>query len=143
VNAMIPAVGETPGQWWEATGQAKAKEAEDRLAGRLTGQFDVETYFFHDVPPAIFAEGAAHNPVQSDGPFSSDWCLERWPDVTTQVLTGGDDRFFPPSFQRRLALERLGLVADEIPGGHLMPLSRPVEVADRLEGYAVRVGGQA
>jgi pimeloyl-ACP methyl ester carboxylesterase len=141
LNAMIPAVGETPGQWWEATGQAEAQRGADRLAGRQPGQFDVQTYFFHDVAPAVFAEGASHNPTQSNGPFADDWSLERWPDVPTRVLSGGEDRFFPPSFQRRLAAERLGLVPEVIPGGHLVPLSRPTLVADRLEAYAAQVEG--
>jgi hypothetical protein len=51
------------------------------------------------VGPTVFAEGPAGNPIQSDRPFSGDWALDRWPDVPTQVLTGGDDQFFPPSFQ--------------------------------------------
>jgi hypothetical protein len=33
------------------------------------------------------------------------------------------------------AAERLGLEVDEVPGGHLVALSRPVELADRLEAY--------
>jgi hypothetical protein len=138
VNAMIPAVGETPGQWWEATDQAGAKRTEDERAGRPIGGFDVETYFFHDVAPAVFAEAAAHNRPQSDGPFAGPWTLDRWPDVTTRVLTGEYDRFFPLQFQRRLAEGRLGLVPDVIPGGHLVPLSQPGPVADRLEAYGAQ-----
>jgi len=38
-----------------------------------------------------------------------------------------------------VARERLGLDIDEIPGGHLAALSRPVELADQLEAY-VRQG---
>ena len=33
-------------------------------------------------------------------------------------------------------LQRLGLPTDEIPGGHLVALSRPVELAERLAAYA-------
>ena len=51
------------------------------------------------------------------------------------MVAGRDDRFFPATFQRRVAAERLGLEVDEVPGGHLVALSRPVELADRLEGY--------
>jgi hypothetical protein len=50
-----------------------------------------------------------------------------------RVLASRDDRLFPPEFQRRVARDRLGLPADEIPGGHLVALSGPVELADRLE----------
>jgi hypothetical protein len=35
-----------------------------------------------------------------------------------------------------VARERLGLPVDEMPGGHLVALSYPVELADRLEAYA-------
>jgi hypothetical protein len=31
--------------------------------------------------------------------------------------------------------ERLGIVPDEIDGSHCVALSRPRELADRLEGY--------
>ena len=44
-----------------------------------------------------------------------------------------DDRFFPADFQRRLARERLGIVPVELPGGHLLPLVRPAEVAGLLD----------
>jgi hypothetical protein len=33
-----------------------------------------------------------------------------------------------------LARERLGIVPDEMPGGHLVALSRPEELVERLEG---------
>jgi len=52
---------------------------------------------------------------------------------STRVLASLDDRLFPPEFQRRVAGDRFGLPADEIPGGHLVALSGPVELADRLE----------
>jgi hypothetical protein len=34
--------------------------------------------------------------------------------------------------------ERLGIGVDEMPGGHLVALSRPAELADRLVAYAGR-----
>jgi pimeloyl-ACP methyl ester carboxylesterase len=51
------------------------------------------------------------------------------------VIAGRDDRFFPAEFQHRLARERLGVEAVEIPGGHLAALSHPAELADRLEAF--------
>jgi pimeloyl-ACP methyl ester carboxylesterase len=68
--------------------------------------------------------------------------LPAWPDVPTRVLTGSGDRFFPAEFQRRLARDRLGITPDQMPGGHLLALSRPTEVAERLEGYAAAVPAQ-
>ena len=70
--------------------------------------------------------------AQSTRPFEDPWPLAAWPDVPTSVVSGRDDRFFPVEFQRRLAAERLGCTVDEIPGGHLVALSRPVELADYL-----------
>ncbi len=57
--------------------------------------------------------------------------LRAWPNVPTHVLICRDDRLFPPSFLRRVAQERLGIVPDEIDGGHTPALSRPQELADR------------
>jgi hypothetical protein len=42
---------------------------------------------------------------------------------------------FPLEFQRRIARERLGLDVDEIDGGHMVAMSNPGELADRLETY--------
>jgi hypothetical protein len=36
---------------------------------------------------------------------------------------------------RRVVQERLGITPDEIDGGHCVALSRPKELADRLEAY--------
>ena len=92
--------------------------------------------YFHDVPldvvEAAFRRG---EPAQSSTPMGQPWPLEAWPDVPTRVLAGRDDRLFPVEFQRRVARERLGLEADEIDGGHLVALSRPRELAERLESY--------
>jgi hypothetical protein len=55
------------------------------------------------------------------------------------VLAGADDRFFPAEFQRRVAKERLGIDADQIPGGHLVALSNPAGLADRLTSYAAEL----
>jgi hypothetical protein len=42
----------------------------------------------------------------------------------------------PPAWARRHARERLGIEADEIDGGHYVALSRPRELAERLDAYA-------
>lgn len=61
------------------------------------------------------------------------WPLGAHPDVPTRFVLARDDRFFPPALLRRLAAERLGIEADEVPGCHCVPLSHPRELADRLE----------
>jgi pimeloyl-ACP methyl ester carboxylesterase len=132
VNPMIPAPGETGGEWWTVTGHDRAiaeHAARDGLSGDAGDQ---ETYFFHDLPPEVVAAAFEQPFAQSTRPFEDPWPLAAWPDVPTSVVSGRDDRFFPVEFQRRLAAERLGCPVDEIPGGHLVALSRPVELADYL-----------
>jgi pimeloyl-ACP methyl ester carboxylesterase len=134
LNAMIPLPGETPGEWWTATGHGAAKRANDIREGRpADADFDPLVEFFHDVPRQVVDEAFAQAPPrQSDTPFGSACDFESWPAVPTTVLAGRDDRFFPLEFQRRVAAERLGMVAEALAGGHLIALSRPVELAERL-----------
>lgn len=138
VNPMVPAPGETFGQWWTATGQKAAMT--ERLAGLGLGRttFDEVEDFFHDIPTAV-REAAMREgePEQSEAPLGQPWPLAAWPDVATVVIQGSDDRLFPVEFQRRVVRERLGLDIEVLPGGHLMALSHPDELADRLLEYAV------
>src|SRR5664279_3252865 len=59
--------------------------------------------------------------------------LSSWPDVPTRPLQARDDRFFPVESQRRVPQHRLGSTPDEMPGGHLVALSRPKGLAGRLQ----------
>src|SRR3954465_2479512 len=57
VAAMIPAPGETPGEWWTASGLPEAGAP----------PFDPVDTFFHDVPPEVKAAAFAQGePQQSD-----------------------------------------------------------------------------
>ncbi len=135
LNAMTPMPGEAPGTWWEATGHAEAKAEHAAREGREPG-FDVMADFFHDVPQDVIdAAMAQGEPDQSMTPMRNPWPLDHWPDVPTHFLQGRDDRFFPLEFQRRVVKERLALDVDEMPGGHLVALSRPAELAARLVAY--------
>jgi pimeloyl-ACP methyl ester carboxylesterase len=138
VNAMIPRPGETGGGWWGNTGQSTAQAELAAAQGRVVGDgIDVLVDFFHDVPADVTAEAMRRgDPPQSMTPFSQPWPLEGWPDVPTRVVAGRDDRLFPLEFQRRVARERLGLPVDEIAGGHLVALSQPLALGDRLVAYA-------
>ena len=139
LNAMIPAPGELPGEWWQNTGQDEAQRAMDRREGRsVDAEFDPVTYFLHDLPPELLEYALASAPEQSDTPFGRPGPDPTWPDVPIRVLAGRADRFFPLEFQRRVARERLGAEVGEvveIPGGHLAALSYPAPLADRLEQY--------
>jgi pimeloyl-ACP methyl ester carboxylesterase len=131
VNAMIPTPGETPGAWWEDTGAVEARIA--TAAERGYGvEFDPGTYFLHDVPPEIVAAGEPHQRPEADAVFGSVCAFDAWPAIPIRVVAGADDRFFPVDFQRTVARDRLGVEADVLPGGHLMALARPTELADYL-----------
>ena len=136
LNAMIPLPGERPGEWWEATGSDAARRAAEEAAGR-DPEFDLERTFFHDLPDDVRTQ--MEQDPQPREPADTIWdqpCdIERWPDVTTQVIAGRDDRLFPLEFQRRVALERLGIEPEVLPGGHLLAKSRAAELADQLEEY--------
>jgi pimeloyl-ACP methyl ester carboxylesterase len=130
VNAMIPMPGETPGQWWVNTGALEARAAAAAAGGY--GDFDLATYFLHDVPAEVAAEGEAHQRPEADRVFASPCAFTLWPSVPIRVLAGSDDRFFPVEFQRRVAHERLSVEADVLPGGHLIALAQPDLVANYL-----------
>lgn len=144
LNPMVPAPGETAGAWWENTGHAAARAEFAAEEGRsIEGEFDVLAEFFHDVPQHVIDDAMAQGgPGQSDTPFGQVWPLTRWPEVPTRVLQGRDDRLFPVAFQRRVVRERLGLDVDEMGGGHLLALSRPAELVDRLEDYRSGLGSK-
>ena len=133
LNAMVPRPGESAGEWWAATGHDQARAA--------YGEFDLMRDFFHDVPAEVTAAAFAAPPPEgpSERLFADSWPLDHWPNVPTRFLQGVDDRFFPLEFQRRVVRERLGLELDEMPGGHLLALSQPEELARRLDRYSATV----
>jgi pimeloyl-ACP methyl ester carboxylesterase len=136
LNGMIPLPGETPGDWWANTGWEPARIAA-ALAGGYPAEFDLATYFLHDVPADVVAAGEAHGYDEAGIAFGQPCAIDRWPDVSTRVIAGRDDRFFPVEFQRRVARDRLGVDIDVVPGGHLAALAYPAELAERLTGYLV------
>ncbi|NVI87888.1 alpha/beta hydrolase [Actinomadura sp. BRA 177] len=128
---MIPAPGEAPADYWTHT----RYEEEER------GSYDgTIALFYQDVPPDLAAEALKRGRAQSEARMGEKSPLRAWPNVPTHVLICRDDRLFPPSFLRRVAQERLGIVPDEIDGGHTPALSRPQELADRLDAYAAEQG---
>jgi alpha-beta hydrolase superfamily lysophospholipase len=130
VNAMIPVPGETASDWWEHTGALQAQDEAARDGGY--GPFDAATYFLHDVDPEVAAEGEQYQRFEADIAFESVCEFDAWPAISIRVLAGNDDRFFPVGLQRRVARDRLGIEADTVAGGHLLPLAQPRLVADYL-----------
>jgi len=131
VNAMIPQPGETAGAWWGNTGAVDARIDAARSGG-YTPQFDLPTYFLHDVPEAVLRSGPSQQRQQSDPIFGQPCQFERWPGIPVRVIAAADDRFFPLEFQKRIARERLDAEVEVIPGGHLLALSKPEALAARL-----------
>ncbi len=131
VNPMLPRPGETPGEWWEIVGFQQARVAAARRAG-YSPEFDLATYFLHDIPAELTAEMEAHGGSQLDERFDDVCAFESWPAVPTHVVAGREDRFFPLELQQRVARERLGLDPIVVPGGHLCALSHPTELAGVL-----------
>jgi pimeloyl-ACP methyl ester carboxylesterase len=136
VAAMIPSPGEAAGDYWTNTGYQSPKlDHVEQPQG--TSREDAETIaaFLHDVPPDLAAEALNRTRDQSETPGEKPWPLDAWPDVPTRFLLCRDDRFFPADWMRRVVKERLGITPDEIDGSHCVALSRPRELADRLEAY--------
>jgi hypothetical protein len=131
VAPMIPAPGEAPARYWARTGYDQ--EPRDRYD-------DTVALFYQDVPPELAAEALRRARGQSEARMGEPSPLRAWPDVPTRVLICRDDRLFPAGFLRRVARERLGITPDEIDGGHTPALSRPRELAGRLEAYAAAEG---
>ena len=128
VNAMIPDPGETPGAWWGIVGSAEARTAAAGTGG-YAPDFDLDTYFLHDVPAELAAVMQETEKPQADAPFGDVCTFDAWPDIPIHVIAGRDDRFFPLEFQQRIARARLGVEPEIVPGGHLAALSHPSELA--------------
>jgi hypothetical protein len=143
VAAMVPRPGESAGEWWANTRHAEARRRQAERDGRGTGEDDTPVdLFLHDLPPEVLADALTHPPRDQSGtPFEEPWPLDAWPDVPTRFLLCRHDRFFPAEFQRRVVRERLGIVPDEMDGGHLPALSRPHELVTRLEAYRAEALG--
>lgn len=133
VAAMVPTPGESAGDWWTTTGAEQARIDLADAEGRDPD--DIESLFLHDVPADVAAEGESQVHEQSGTPFAAPFPLRSWPDVLTHFLLCRDDRFFPADFQRRIVTDRLGIVPDEMDGGHLPALAHPEELTRRLEEY--------
>ena len=131
VNAMIPRPNEVVGDWGAATGSSEARIARAWQHG-YTEEFVEDVYFFHDVPRDAIV-GPERN--QTERVFKDVCRFDSWPSIPIHVIAGRDDRLFPLEFQRRIARERLATEVDEVGGGHLVALSNPRELADKLLSY--------
>ena len=133
VNPMVPKAGESPGQWWDATGQDQAMAEHFRRIGMPDKDFDPVEDFFHDVPARFATRRSASRRPVSPTPRSAK--RGRWAGGRTcppgwwRAATTGSSRW---SFSAGWSTTGWVLDVDVLPGGHLMALSRPRELADYL-----------
>lgn len=119
-SAMIPVPGERGADWFEHTGWQAASE-------------DFGELFYSDIPSR--ASMSVFERRQSDSPGSEPWPLHEPPAAPTRAVIFADDRFFPPTFMRRVIADRLGTEPDIVPGGHMAMISHPEELAAHLVSY--------
>ena len=125
VAGMIPAPGELFEDFWANAGYEP------------TGADDV---FYHDVPVELAAAARRRERDENSRALQEPWPLDAWPDTPTRYVLCRDDRLFSAAWARRHARERLGIEADEVEGGHYVTLSRPRELAERLDAYVAGLG---
>jgi pimeloyl-ACP methyl ester carboxylesterase len=121
---MVPRPGERGADWW---GNVRLTEAQDDYGDDEIAQF------MHDLPPELASEALDRGCDQTMTPMLEPWPLDAWPDVPTRYVLFRADRFFPADWARSMVRERLGIEADEIGGSHCAYLSRPAELAAKLE----------
>lgn len=125
VAGMVPSPRESANEMFVNTGyRREAQDDPSELA-----------IFYQDVAPALAAEALARGRKQSATPGKEPWPLSAWPKVPTRFLLCRKDRLFPAKWLRRVVRDRLGITPDEIDSGHTPALSRPGELAERLEAY--------
>ena len=72
---------------------------------------------------------------ESDSAHNYPWPLASLPPVPMRFVVCTEDRFFPAALLRRVAAERLGVVADEIAASHCVALSQPQLLGNLLDSY--------
>jgi pimeloyl-ACP methyl ester carboxylesterase len=125
VAAMVPAPGESPGDWPANTGF-------DVVMGRQAQRYAGQDLIYNNVPAGLAGQARRNARDQSGTPGRAPWPLGAWPPVPTRFVLCTEDRFFPPEFMRRVVADRLGVVPEEIAAGHAVALSHPEELAGML-----------
>lgn len=132
VTATVPAPGESAGVWWGATGHDAAYATAQAAGG--WGDDDI-SLFLHDVPEQLARQALALGRDQAAAPMAEPFPLPALPDVPTRFVLCREDRFFPAEWMRGVVRERLGIEPDEIDAAHAPYLSRPGQLAARLDAY--------
>ncbi len=96
--------------------------------------------FYHDCPSEAADQAVRLLRPQGTRPMREATPLTAWPDVPAEYILGREDRVFAPDWSRRVAAQRLGVTARELPGGHSPFLARPAALADELLDAAAAHG---
>jgi hypothetical protein len=123
---MIPAPGESPGQWWANTGYRHAVQQQARLDGGKTGHDDSAHQLLQRFAAPAGRGGAAQGWARGvrsglEHTLASRYVAGR----AHQVRRVPGPPVLPAAFMRQLAQQRLGTIPDEIPGCHCAALSHP------------------
>ena len=95
-------------------------------------------YLFHDCSAGVAKWALSTRRLMFAKQAITEKCpLDVWPNVLASYIVCQDDRTFSAGWSRRASLERLGVDAIEIPGGHCPHVSRPVELARMLAEMAL------
>lgn len=118
---------------WESARKQQVVHDDGSVSWTPEGAIDA---FFHDCPDDL-ARWAAGNLRRQVWTTTRQPCpLERLPDVPATYILCTEDRPIAAEWARRMARERLGIEAVELPGGHSPFLSRPRHLAEVLSGLA-------
>lgn len=90
-------------------------------------------FLFHDCQPEAISLGLeTRMRMYAEKAMSEIFPLKALPEVPSSYIVCSDDRTISPAWSRRVAIERLGIEAIELPGGHCPYLSRPSQLAEVL-----------
>ena len=134
VAGMVPRPGERPEDWWGNTGHSDAVREQAAAGRRPHGQRRPDGLLlprrpggarpWRTRPGARAALDDRLHPAVAAGPVAG-----RADEVRARAPRTGRSR---PAFLRRVVLDRLGVVPEEIVSGHCPALGHPRELADLL-----------
>jgi pimeloyl-ACP methyl ester carboxylesterase len=137
LGAMVPVPGRPYRDYLaehpDALTAPTPRSAYDSLGRRGVRPWEAALHaYFHDCPVTEACRVWARTRPQAVKPMLEPSPLEDWPDIPSTYILMTEDRSVSPAWSRRVARERLGIEAIELPGSHSPFLSRPAALADVL-----------
>jgi pimeloyl-ACP methyl ester carboxylesterase len=128
--SLVDQLAEEPGIF--APGFGAGVERDDLGSSYWADEDAAVEVLYPDCPRQLAAWAVARLRHQARPPNTEPCPLERWPAVESVSLFTRDDAAVNPDWSRTAAIQRLGVKAVELPGGHSPFLSRPAELAEAL-----------